>query len=70
MRPLTDEAAFEIDLELPTECWDLDDLDEEQAALFRMCFVYGYVKATRDAKSGKIGELLTRVARRQQGAKA
>lgn len=58
-------AEFEIDLELPTECWAVEDLDEELAALFRMTFMAGYIKATKDAKSGKIGELITRIGRIQ-----
>lgn len=59
------ESAFEIDLELPRECWAVEDLDEELAALFRMTFMAGYIKATKDAKSGKIGELITRIGRIQ-----
>jgi hypothetical protein len=58
-------AEFEIDLELPKECWADEDLDEERAALYRMTFMAGYIKATKDAKSGKIGELITRIGRIQ-----
>jgi hypothetical protein len=67
MKPtLTPEAAFEVDLELPYECWERKDLDEDLAALFRLTYIAGYVAATKDAKSGKIGSLISRVARRQQ----
>lgn len=58
-------AEFEIDLELPKEVWAVEDLDEETACLFRMAFMAGYIKATKDAKSGKIGELITRIGRIQ-----
>jgi hypothetical protein len=70
MRGLTDEAQFEIDLDLPHECWAREDLDDELAALFRLTYIAGYVKATKDAKSGKIGSLISRVARRQQETRA
>ena len=63
------EAEFEIDLELPPECWAHEDLDEEQAALYRMTFMAGYIKATKDAKSGRIGELITRIGRIQSRKK-
>jgi len=66
MRGLNDDAQFEVELELPTECWARKDVDEELAAIFRLVFVSGYVKATKDAKSGKIGSLIQRVARKQQ----
>ncbi len=61
----TDEAKFEIDLLLPVECWGLseDALDDQAGALLRLTYVKGYTDATRDAKSGKIGGLLVRIAR-------
>lgn len=65
MKRLKSAAEFEIDLELPQECWDLEDLDDELAGLLRMTFMAGYIKATKDAKSGKIGSLITRVGRIQ-----
>lgn len=58
-------AEFEIDLELPQEVWAIEDLEDDEAALFRMTFMAGYIKATKDAKSGKIGELITRIGRIQ-----
>lgn len=60
-------AEFEIDLELPAECWALDDtaLGDETAALLRMTFMAGYIKATKDAKSGRLGQLIKRVGQIQ-----